>query len=99
MGHDVQIAEDGLAAVEMTETFRPDVVLLDLGMPRLNGYEACRRIRDQDWGKDLTLIAQTGWGQESDRQRTRDAGFDEHLVKPVSHAALSKALAGHLSHH
>lgn len=82
-GHEVAMAYDGLQALDMCERFRPEVVLLDIGMPKLNGYEACRRIREQPWGRDILLIAQTGWGQEEDRTRTRAAGFDAHLTKPI----------------
>lgn len=89
-GHTVHTAYDGIEAVEAAESFRPDIVLLDIGMPNLNGYEACRRIRDTAWGKDMTLIAQTGWGQEDDKRRTREAGFDDHLVKPVDPVAVMK---------
>lgn len=89
-GHDVRTAYDGEEAVTAAETFRPEVVLLDIGMPKLNGYEACRRIRDSDWGRDMILIAQTGWGQEEDKRRTREAGFDGHLVKPVDPMVLMK---------
>ena len=64
-------------------TFAPDVLLLDLGMPGLNGFEIARRIRQQPWGQALTLIALTGWGQEQDRRRTKEAGFNAHLTKPV----------------
>ena len=63
--------------------FRPDVILFDIGMPKLNGYEACELVRQQRWGKNVVLIAITGWGHESDKIRTRQAGFDHHLVKPV----------------
>jgi CheY-like chemotaxis protein len=73
--------------------FRPDVVLLDLGLPRRNGYEAARMIRGESWGRDVVLIALTGWGQEQDRRRSRDAGFDHHLVKPVDPKALMKLVA------
>jgi CheY-like chemotaxis protein len=69
------------------------VVLLDIGMPKLNGYDACRRIRAQPWGRTMILIAQTGWGQDEDKRRTKEAGFDGHLVKPVDDAALLKLLA------
>jgi CheY-like chemotaxis protein len=91
-GHDVRTAGDGLEALEVAERFRPDVALLDLGMPRLNGYETARRIRQQPWGRSMVLIAQTGWGQEDDRRRTREAGFDAHLTKPVDTAALLELL-------
>jgi CheY-like chemotaxis protein len=93
MHHEVRTAYDGPEAIERAEEFRPDVVLLDIGMPSMNGYDACRRIREQPWGKDMVLIAQTGWGQEEDRRRTHAAGFDHHLVKPVDHGALSGLLA------
>jgi CheY-like chemotaxis protein len=87
-GHATQTAHDGEEAVRIAEQFRPEVVLLDLGLPRLNGYEACRRIREQPWGKDMTLVAVTGWGAESYRERSRDAGFDTHVVKPVNSSDL-----------
>ena len=89
-GHEVHTAYDGEEAVAAAETFRPEVVLLDIGMPKLNGYEACRRIRNSAWGRDMVLIAQTGWGQEEDKRRTKEAGFDDHLVKPVDPIALMK---------
>jgi PAS domain S-box-containing protein len=92
-GHEVRTAYDGEQAVEMAENFRPDVVLLDIGMPRMNGYDACRHIRATEWGRDMILIAQTGWGQEEDKRRTREAGFDDHLVKPVDPLALAKLVA------
>jgi PAS domain S-box-containing protein len=93
LGHEVATAHDGLQAVEMVGAFQPNVALLDLGMPKLNGYDAARRIRDK-WGKnDLVLIALTGWGQEEDRRRTREAGFNHHLVKPVDLDALQKLIA------
>ena len=72
------------------DEFRPDVALLDLGMPKLNGYDACRRIRSTAWGRQMTLIAQTGWGQDDDRRRTRDAGFDHHVLKPIDPARWSR---------
>jgi signal transduction histidine kinase len=92
-GNEVHTAHDGLEAVEAALRFRPDVVLLDLGMPKLNGYDACRRIRAQPGGKDMWLVALTGWGQEEDRRRSHEAGFNGHLVKPVDPAALEKLLA------
>ena len=88
MGHTVHVAYDGEQAVRIAEAFRPDVALLDLGMPKLNGYEACRRIRATAWGRGITLIAQTGWGQDEDRRRTREAGFDHHVLKPIDPGAL-----------
>jgi signal transduction histidine kinase len=83
VGHEVRIAHDGEEAVLCAEQYRPDIALLDLGMPKMDGYEACRQIRAQAWGRDMTVIALTGWGQEDDRRRTGEAGFDHHLVKPV----------------
>jgi CHASE3 domain sensor protein/CheY-like chemotaxis protein len=92
-GNETHTAHDGLEAVGAARTFRPDVVLLDVGLPRLNGLDACRRIREQPWGKDMVIVAVTGWGQDDDRRKTEEAGFDGHLVKPVDHAALMKLLA------
>ncbi|QJX01189.1 Chemotaxis protein methyltransferase CheR [Frigoriglobus tundricola] len=94
MGGDTRTAYDGEVAVTAAVEFRPDVIVLDIGLPKLNGYEACRRIRAQANGRKVVVIAQTGWGQEEDRQRTQEAGFDHHLVKPVDPAALMKLLAG-----
>ena len=93
LGHDPQVVHDGLQAVEEAAAGKPDVVLLDIGMPNLNGYDACRRIRALPGGKDIFLVALTGWGQEEDRQRSREAGFDEHLTKPADPAVLEKLLA------
>ncbi len=93
LGNDVRIARDGLEAVAAAEAFRPELVLLDIGLPKLNGYDVARRIRDQPWGRAVTLVALTGWGQDEDRRRSQQAGFDLHLVKPVELAALEKLLA------
>ncbi len=92
-GHDTQTAYDGLEAVEQAEAYRPDVILLDIGLPEMNGYDACREIRRQPWGKEVVVIALTGWGQDDDRRKSKDAGFNAHLVKPVDYAALLKLLA------
>ncbi len=94
MGNEVRIAHDGLEAIAAAEELRPDVILLDIGMPRLNGYDACRRIREQPWGAGIYIVALTGWGQEEDKRRSREAGFDHHLVKPVDPVALGELLAG-----
>ena len=83
-------------ALEAAQAFRPDVVLLDIGMPKLNGYEVCRHIRQQAWGKGMTLFALTGWGQEEDQRRSLEAGFDAHLVKPVLPATLENLLVSGL---
>jgi signal transduction histidine kinase/ActR/RegA family two-component response regulator len=96
MGNRVRTAYDGEQALEATEAMRPEVVLLDLGMPKLSGYDVCRRIREQPWGRDVVLIALTGWGQEADRRRTEAAGFDRHMVKPVHPADLMRLLASFL---
>ena len=92
-GNETHIAADGVEAVEAAGRLLPDVVLLDIGLPRLNGYDACRRIRAENWGKSLVMVALTGWGQEEDRARSREAGFDGHLVKPVDYRALMELLA------
>ncbi len=92
-GHETHQAHDGVEAIDAAERVRPDVMLLDIGLPKLNGYEVCRRIREQPWGEDLMIVALTGWGQDEDRQRSLDAGFDTHLVKPVDHALLMRMLA------
>ena len=92
-GHEVRSANDGLEALEVAETFAPQVVLLDLGMPRMDGYETAREIRRKWWGKSATLVALTGWGGQQDRQKTTEAGFDAHLVKPVTEFDLFHAIA------
>jgi len=93
MGHEAETAFGGLEAVARAVTFRADVILLDIGMPGLNGYDAARLIREQQDQKSLKLVALTGWGQEEDRRRTKEAGFDAHLLKPIDLAALTKLLA------
>ena len=93
-GNETQTAHDGLQALDVAATFRPDAILLDIGMPMLNGYEVCRRLRQQVWGKTIVVIALTGWGQEEDKRRSLEVGIDFHLVKPVDHAALKKLLSG-----
>jgi len=95
MGHESRVAYDGLEAVEAAQAFRPDLVLMDIGMPRVDGYEAARRMREQPWGKDMVLVAMTGWGQDEDRRRSKEAGFDRHLVKPVDLATLQEVLQPH----
>jgi PAS domain S-box-containing protein len=92
-GHETHTAHDGLEGIEAAERLRPDAVLLDIGLPNLNGYEVCRRIREQAWGKNLMLVAVTGWGQEEDRHKSKEAGFNTHIVKPVDHNALLKLFA------
>jgi len=92
-GSEVRVAQDGAEAFDTAAEFRPDVVVLDIAMPKLNGYEAARKIRAQPWGKQMVLIALTGWGQQQDRQRTQDAGFNAHLTKPVNFGAIMDLLA------
>jgi signal transduction histidine kinase len=87
-GHVVETAGDGEEAYSLAERFRPEVVLLDIGMPKLNGYDVCRKIRQQAWGRSMRVVAQTGWGQAQDRLRSEEAGFDGHLVKPVDPSML-----------
>jgi len=90
MGNDVRIANDGLEAVEQAESFQPDIVLMDIGMPRLDGYEAARRIRNQDWSRDTLLVAVTGWGPSDDDEEATAAGFDHHFTKPLDPAELRR---------
>ena len=93
-GNVTETAHDGLAAFTAAEAFRPGVILLDIGMPKMNGYDVARKIRAASWGRDMVLIALTGWGQPEDREKSREAGFDHHLVKPVDPSALTRLLAG-----
>jgi CheY-like chemotaxis protein/two-component sensor histidine kinase len=92
MGNDVRTAHDGEEGIAAAAAYRPDVIVLDIGMPRLNGFDACRRIREQPWGRGTVIVALTGWGQEDDRRRSHEAGFDHHLVKPVEPAVLERLL-------
>ena len=94
MGNETRTAYDGEEGVNVAGEFRPDVIVLDIGLPKLNGYEACRRIREQSGGKNVVMIAASGWGQPEDRRRAFAAGFDHHLVKPVDPQDLMKLLAG-----
>jgi signal transduction histidine kinase len=91
-GHEVFSAANGALALEAAERHKPDVALLDIGMPKLDGYEVARRIRAQPWGRRMTLVALTGWGQDSDRRRSGEAGFDSHLVKPLDLDKLTELL-------
>jgi PAS domain S-box-containing protein len=93
MGNEIQTAHDGLEAVQTAATFRPDVVLLDIGLPKMNGYEAAKLIRDQSRDRKIAIIAVSGWGQDEDKRRAFEAGFDHHLTKPVEPAALNRLLA------
>ena len=93
MGHETRTAHDGESAVQAAELFLPEVMLLDIGLPKLNGYEVAQRIRQQPWGASMYLIAVTGWGQDEDRQRSSEVGLNVHMVKPVEPAALEKLLS------
>jgi len=93
MGNEIQLAHDGEQAVRAAADFKPDVVLLDIGLPKLNGYGAARQIRQQPWGTSIVLIAMTGWGQDEDKRRAHEAGFDLHMVKPVDPMSLMRVLA------
>ena len=92
-GNETFLAHDGVSAVEAIEKHRPQVVLLDIGLPRLSGLDVCRRVREQPWGDGVVVIALTGWGQEEDRRKSLEAGFDGHLVKPVDYEALQQLLS------
>jgi signal transduction histidine kinase/CheY-like chemotaxis protein len=92
MGHQVEQAYDGHEAIDLAGTLRPDLLLLDIGMPQMDGYEACRRIKSERWGKDMCVVALTGWGQEEDRRKSQAAGFDHHLVKPVEIGQLAQLI-------
>lgn len=92
-GNQTFMAHDGLEAIAAAEKHRPDVVLLDIGLPKLNGHDVCRRVREQTWGKNIIVIALTGWGQEEDRRKSEEAGFNGHLVKPVNYDELLQLLS------
>ncbi|HZN55008.1 MAG TPA: ATP-binding protein [Candidatus Polarisedimenticolaceae bacterium] len=92
-GHATEIAHDGLEAMEKAASYRPDVILLDLGLPGMTGYDVCRAVRAEEWGRDIAVIALTGWGQAEDRRKTAEAGFTGHLVKPVEQHSLVALLA------
>ena len=93
MGNEVHVAYDGLQALEMAASLEPDIVLMDIGLPKLNGYDAARQMRANAALDGVTLVALTGWGQGEDRRRSQEAGFDHHLVKPVGLDDLQAVLA------
>ena len=93
LGHEVQTANDGRQALDAMASFRPEIVFCDIGLPNIDGYEVARRVRQQPDLNGIKLIALTGWGQDQDKQRTREAGFDHHLVKPVAVKTLRELLA------
>jgi CheY-like chemotaxis protein len=92
LGHETAVAHTGVEALRITPEFRPDIVLLDIGLPGLDGYEVARRLRTLKSEERVRIVAVTGWGQEADKQRSREAGFDLHLVKPISSSDLERAL-------
>ena len=94
MGHDVRVAIHGAHGLDIAAEFRPDIVLLDLGMPGVDGFEVCRRLRDMPWGREMRIVAVTGWGQDEDRRKSAAAGFDLHLVKPITPQTLARTIAG-----
>jgi CheY-like chemotaxis protein len=82
-GHDVRVAHDGQEALAVAGDFRPEIALVDIGMPRMNGYEVAEAVRKTDWGKEIVLVAVTGWGHDEDKEKAAASGFDRHLAKPV----------------
>jgi PAS domain S-box-containing protein len=92
-GHAVRVANSGKSALALANSFRPDIAVLDIGMPELNGYEVARQLRREPWGRAMKLIALTGWGQESDKRRAIDAGFDLHFTKPIDIAQMQALIA------
>lgn len=95
-GHEIRVSNDGTQALSAAEAFRPHVALLDIGMPTLNGYEVARQIRAASWGREMTLVAVTGWGQADDRRMAQEAGFDRHVTKPLDLEALGEILSARL---
>jgi CheY-like chemotaxis protein len=91
-GHEVRVADHGKAALAVAQVFRPDMAVLDIGMPDMSGYEVARALRAEPWATGVTLIALTGWGQDSDRRRAIEAGFDHHLIKPVDPDRLAELI-------
>ena len=92
LGHDIRVAFDGPEAVLIASEFNPDLVLMDIGLPKLNGYDVAREMRSKPWGRTMTLVAVTGWGRDADRRQSQEAGFDQHLTKPVEPGVLEALL-------
>jgi CheY-like chemotaxis protein len=92
MGNEIQMAFDGAAALQAADEFRPDLIMLDIGLPKMSGYDVARHLRQQPWGRDMVLVALTGWGQEEDRRRSQQAGFNYHFVKPIDIDDLKRVL-------
>jgi DNA-binding response OmpR family regulator len=93
LGHECETASDGEAALKKAEEFRPDVAILDIGLPKVNGYDLAKQIRQRAWAKDVVLVALTGWGQAQHRLRSQESGFNHHLTKPVEFDVLQQILA------
>ncbi|MDQ3101340.1 MAG: response regulator [Bacteroidota bacterium] len=93
MGNSVRITHDGNSALAVGAEFIPDLILMDIGMPGMDGYETCERMRSQEWSANVRIVALTGWGQEEDKRKARRAGFDLHLVKPVDRKTLMEVIA------
>jgi DNA-binding response OmpR family regulator len=93
IGHEVRSATDGMAGLETAKVFRPEVMFLDIRMPGISGYDIARLVRGQQWGERVSLVALTGWGQDDDVSRAREAGFNHHLVKPVGLDAVLSLLS------
>jgi PAS domain S-box-containing protein len=93
LGHETHVGYDGQQAVELAERLKPDLMLLDIGLPKLNGFEACRKIREQPWGRSILIVALSGWGQDADRKQSDEAGFDYHMVKPLDYTLLMRVLS------
>ncbi len=93
MGHQIRTEYDGQRAIAAADAFRPDLILLDIGLPGMNGHEVAREIRQTPWGGTTTIIAVSGWGEEADRQQSRAAGFDHHVLKPLDYDAVKQLLA------
>jgi CheY-like chemotaxis protein len=92
-GHEVRVAYDGEQAIAVAGGFQPEIILMDLGMPKLDGYAAARHIRRQSWGQEVLLVALSGWGQDGHKKQAKEAGFDHHLVKPADATQLRQLLA------
>jgi CheY-like chemotaxis protein len=92
LGNDVRVAHDGFEALEIAAAFQPEVAFVDIGMPKLNGYQLARRLREWRWTRHAVLVAVTGWGEDADRARAKEAGFDRHVVKPIAPEQLALLL-------
>jgi CheY-like chemotaxis protein len=93
MGNDVRVAHDGFEALEIAAAFQPEVAFVDIGMPKLNGYQLARRLREWRWTRHAVLIAVTAWGEDEDRARAKEAGFDHHVTKPIELENIARLLA------